>query len=301
MAIFDTLGRLLKDPLPDFAFELSEAGIAYARPIAGSQPEFRPLEEGALTVSPLADNVHKPDALADAVRAITGGAVGRRRRTAVLIVPDFCARVAVLGFDSLPPDPKDQLSLVRFRMKKSVPFDVESAVVGFYAQPARAGIAGVQVVVVAAALEIIARYEAPFRASGLHPGFVTTSALAMLDLVHEPDVSVVARLSRHQLTVSVINAGRLNLLRCVELASPSHEEILGVLFPTVAYVEDELQAKPARLLLCGFGDSAHDGSWQAELEVPVATLQSRLGAPNQFNAGLLGYLTSLTGAGAKVA
>ena len=65
--------------------------------------------------------------------------------------------------DSFPTDPKEQLSLVRFRMKRSVPFDVESAVVGFHAQGRKGK--GTDVVVVAAALEIMARYEAPFRAA----------------------------------------------------------------------------------------------------------------------------------------
>src|SRR5207244_3377183 len=62
-----------------------------------------------------------------------------KRREAALILPDYCARVAVLDFDSFPADPKEQLSLVRFRLKKSVPFDVDSAAVGYWAQPAAGG------------------------------------------------------------------------------------------------------------------------------------------------------------------
>ena len=36
------------------------------------------------------------------------------------------------------------------------------------------------VVVAVAPLEIVARYEAPFRAAGMNPGLVTTSCLAAL-------------------------------------------------------------------------------------------------------------------------
>jgi Tfp pilus assembly PilM family ATPase len=39
------------------------------------------------------------------------------------------------------------------------------------------------VVVVVAPLEVISRYEAPFRAAGMNPGLVTTSSLAALNLV----------------------------------------------------------------------------------------------------------------------
>ena len=275
---------LLQDPPPDYIFELSEGGIAYVRPGA-SQPEFVSLEPGVIVPSPMTDNILKADVLADKVRALTGGA-GRKRGRAVLILPDYCARVAVLEFDSFPTDPKEQLSLVRFRMKRSVPFDVESAVVSFHTQGGKGK--AQEVVVVAAALEIIARYEAPFRAAGLHPGLVTSSAMAMVDLERRPDISVLARLSGRILTVVVQHANAIKLVRTVELADLTREEIEAVLFPTMAFVEDQLQTKPARVLFCGIDTEG----WQEQLGGTVDVLRSRFGTPNQYNAGLHGYLQS---------
>ena len=283
--------NLLKDPLPEYAFEVSEAGIAWARP-AAPDPAFQPLEPGTIAVSPLADNVHKADALADQVRSIAGGASMKRRGT-VLILPDYCARVSVLEFDNFPPDPKEQLSLVRFRMKRSVPFDVESAAISYYSQTAKTGSKAIDVVVVVAALEIVARYEAPFRAVGLHPGLVTTSLIAMAELIPHTDISVLARLNGKALTVAVMNGESLKLVRCVEQPEMTSDEILAVLLPTMAYVEDELGTSAARLLLCGFGN---ENDWQRELDVPVVPLQSNFGEPTQHNAGLLGYLQSMKAA-----
>ena len=74
----------------------------------------------------------------------------------------------MLDFDEFPSDRKEQLSLVRFRVRKSIPFDVESAAVSYWPQPA--GGKKQDVVVVIAPLEIVSRYEAPFRAAGLAPG-----------------------------------------------------------------------------------------------------------------------------------
>jgi type IV pilus assembly protein PilM len=295
MALPNTFLNLLTDPLPEYAFEVSEAGIAWAR-LASPLPAFQPLDADTISVSPLADNVHRADALADKVRGITGGA-SMKRRSAVLILPDYCARVAVLEFDNFPTDPKEQLSLVRFRMKKSVPFDVESAAISYFPQ-AKTGARKVDVVVVVAALEIIARYEAPFRAAGLHPGLVMTSLIAMTELNPHTDISVLARLNGRALTVAVMNGASLKLVRCVELPEMTADEILAVLLPTMAYVEDEMGSSPARLLLCGFSD---DAGWQGELNVPIAHLESRFGAPAPFNAGLLGYLQSVTGGGVKAA
>src|SRR5262245_45967504 len=96
------LARLVQDPPPDYVFELSEAGIAFARPAAAQPPSFQPLEPGVLSVSPIADNVLKPDLLAGGIAAITGSGSGRKKGTAVLILPDYSARVAVLSFDQFP-------------------------------------------------------------------------------------------------------------------------------------------------------------------------------------------------------
>lgn len=283
--------QLLHDPPPDYVFELSEAGIAWARPAVSMKPGFQPLEPGVIEVSPLVDNVHRADALADAIRGITGSGAGRKRGSAVLILPDYCARVAVLSFDHFPMDPKEQLSLVKFRMKKSVPFDVDTAAVSFHAPSARGA---VEVIVVVAALEIVSRYEAALRASGMQPGHVTTAAVAMAELNHEPGVTIMARLTGRLLTVVVMSGAVLKLVRTVELASSDPEELMGVLFPTMAYIEDEMGTHPARMALCGFDENGLAPEWVSQLQVPIEPLRSPFGAPNAWNAGLLGYLESIS-------
>jgi type IV pilus assembly protein PilM len=286
------LVSLLHDPAPDYVFEVSESGIAWARPGGAVKPGFQPLEPGVLAVSPLTDNVVKADALADAIRGITGSGAGRKRGRAVVILPDYCARVSVLTFDQFPTDPKEQSPLVRFRMKKSVPFDVEAAALSFHATSGGKG--HTEVVVVLAALEIVSRYEAAFRASGLHPGYVTTAAIAMSELNHAPGVSILARLTGRVLSVSVMNGSAVKLVRTVELASPDPEEIMAVLFPTMAYIEDEMSTTPARFLMCGFEQNGRAPEWVSDLQVPVEPLRSRFGTPTEYNAGLLGYLESMS-------
>ena len=296
--LIEKLAGLLKDPPPDFVFEITGEGIAWARPGAGAPPAFAALEPGILNVSPLTDNVVKPDALADKIRAIAGAGGGRKRGSAVVILPDYSARVAVLGFDVFPTDPKEQLSLVRFRMKKSVPFDVESAVVSFHAQPAGKG--KTECVVAVAALEIVARYEAAFRAAGLHPGLVTTASMAMVELLPEKGVSVLTRLSGRYLSVLVANGQVMRLVRTVELTEGTADEMLGVLFPTLAFVEDEMGGSASHIYFVGFDVGGRLPDWVSELQVPAETLKSRFGTPSAANAGLLAYLES-TGKGAKAA
>src|SRR5260370_42050350 len=131
------LASLFQDPPPAYAIELSEAGIAMADIAKGPQTEFRPLAPGTISVAAVRVNILMPDELAVSVRSLAPANV--RRKDTTLILPDYCKRVAMLDFDSFPSESKEQLALVRFRLKKSVPFDVESAAVGHRAQNPAAG------------------------------------------------------------------------------------------------------------------------------------------------------------------
>ncbi len=291
--MLDKLKSILQDPPPAMAFEISEAGIAAARIGSKAELDFRPLKEGTISISPIRENVNDPDDFSAAVRALAGAVAGRKQKDAALILPDFCARISVLDFDNFPSDPKEQLALVRFRMKRSVPFDVESAAVSFVAQPAAAK--KMDVVAVLAPLEIVARYEAPFRMAGLNPGLITTSSIAALELVPETGLNVVAKLSGRVLTVLVRNKAALKLVRCLEIPTSELEDIASVLVPTFVYIEDNLGGRAERLHLCGFGGQAAEAQrrFGEELGVEVEPLRSALGAPGESNAGLLGYLRSI--------
>lgn len=287
--------NLLKDPPPAYAFELSEAGIAMARCTARSpQIGFQPLEPDVLSVSPVRDNVLRLEALTARIQALAPRPDSRKRQRAVLILPDGSARVSVVDFDAFPSQPDQQLSLVRFRLKKSLPYDVDSSRLSYFAQPAGDG-HPLDVVVAVTPLEIITRYEAPFRAAGFHPGLVTTSTLAAVQLTPRHNLAVLVKLGGRVLTISVLQRGLLKLLRSIELGAADAEEILGHLHPTLAYCEDQLAARPEIVLLCGFGSASQQVGtvFQTELNLPVQPLRSRFGDPDQFNAGLLGCLESM--------
>jgi type IV pilus assembly protein PilM len=283
------LTTLFKDPPPAFAFELSEDGIAYAQRGAAEQHSFKRFDVPVLKVSPVHDNVQNADALKATIDTIVPQD-GKKRRAA-LILPDYCGRVAVLDFNSFPAAPEEQLALVRFRMKKSVPFDVDTAVVAYYPQP-RVGKGNIDVVVAVMAREIVTRYEAPFRAAALQPGDVTTSSLAMLNSVQPDGLTMVAKLCGRTLSAMVLDGSTLKLFRCVEMEDTSRTEIEAVLHPTFVYIEDELHRTLGRLLLCGFGSDgpALAQEWQSQWNAKVELLRSRFGAPAQTDAGLLGYL-----------
>jgi type IV pilus assembly protein PilM len=291
--MLEKLKSLLQDPPPAMVFEITEAGIAAARIGARAELEFQPLKPGTLTVSPIKENVVDPDEFVSAVRSLAGTQAARKRKDVALILPDYSARISVLDFDHFPKEPKEQAALIRFRLKRSVPFDVETAAMSYYPQPSTGG--KVDVVVVMTPLEIVSRYEAPFRTAGLNPGLVTTSSLAMLDLAPEAGLSVIAKLTGHVLSVLVRENANLKLVRCLELPSSDLDDIAAVLIPTFVYIEDNLGRRAERLFLCGFGAETDEAARRlaGELLVEVEPLRSPLGPPGENNAGLLGYLRSI--------
>jgi hypothetical protein len=87
--------------------------------------------------------------------------------------------------------------------------------------------------------------------------------------------------------VTVLSGGTIKLFRCVTLEGSDDDELLAILHPTFAYVEDELASPVRKLILCGFKNDV-----PADLRCEIEPLRSRLGAPGEYNAGLLGYLES---------
>lgn len=288
-----SLKQILQDPPPSHAFEISESGLTCAKLGTAPELQFESFEPGAVTVSPLHNNLLKPEAVAASIASLVPPN-GTRKRRAALILPDFASRIAVLDFDQFPSTADEQRSLVRFRMKKSVPFDVDSATVSFMAQP-KPEKGPIEVLVVVMASEIVQQYEKPFRDAGFMPGYVTTSSLAMLGMIDPDGLTLIVKLNGSTLTAIVLDGSNVKLVRCLEISAVSEEEVESVVLPTLAYIEDELAVAPKRILLCGL--AALSGSifqkWADDWKVDIQTLRSRYGAPGPANAGVLGYLESI--------
>ena len=292
MSGFDSILGIFKDPPPEFVFEIAADGIAMARTrnsqSAAAVQEIA-LRAGVLAPSPAKENVLDAAAFSEAVARLVPA--GKRGRKAALILPDHAVRIAVLDFDSLPEKEEERRSLLNFRLRKSVPFDVDEAALSYYPQD------GKKVLVALAPMEIVAHYEAPFRAAGLHPGLVTVSSLAALDLIPAEGSSVLARLSPGVVTVVAVRAGIVTIARSLELpedAVDPLEEVSSDIYSTLAFIEDQSGARPERLYLAGFGEHVETAATRlaVELDLPAFAI------PEEW-PGLAGYLRSLSAPKAK--
>ena len=66
--------------------------------------------------------------------------LGGRSRDVIAVLPDAAVRVVLLDFETLPPKREEAEGVVRFRLKKSLPFDVDKAKVSYHVQPSNAGV-----------------------------------------------------------------------------------------------------------------------------------------------------------------
>ena len=103
----------------------------------------RELAPGSVVPDLTEPNIRQPEALRQVLRAVLDEVAGRSRDV-IAVLPDATARVMLLDFDALPPNPKEAEGVVRFRLKKSLPFEVDQAKVSYIAQPAKDG--GIRVV-----------------------------------------------------------------------------------------------------------------------------------------------------------
>lgn len=287
------LERWLQDPPPHWVIEFSAQGIL--RTSTGEPPEakWQPLPAGALMPSPVEANVRNFDAVLATLRQLPLAVPHGRDPQCALLLPDYSVRVSVLDFEEFPSRAEEQDPLVRFRLRKIVPYDLDSARLSFAATALPTG--GYAVVASICPIHVLAEYESLLRQQNCHPGFVTSSALVAASLLPDEGVSVLAKWSGNVATVAVGQQGILRVFRTVEMAAISWEELLGLLHPTFAMVEDKLQSRADRLFLCGVEADSGDlpAALEREFQVPVLPLPSPYGRAGTTNAGTLGYLRSI--------
>jgi type IV pilus assembly protein PilM len=141
-----------------------------------------------------------------------------RSREVTLIVPDAAVRVLLLEFDELPAKPAEALPVVRFRLKKLLPFDADDAAVSYQVISSAKGL--LHVLAVAMPRELLADYELVVREAGFEPGAVLPSTLAALAGLAEGDApALVINAGREGVTTAIVKAGVLLLHRTVDLGA----------------------------------------------------------------------------------
>jgi type IV pilus assembly protein PilM len=138
-------------------------------------------------------NIADRAAVAAALGRVLSQIGGRPGRVA-LVVPDGAAKVSLVKFDKVPAKAEDLGQLIRWQVKKSVPFPLEQAQVT-WTRGATDTAGGVEFVVAIARRDIIEEYEAVCQAANAQAGLVDLATLNLINLalIADPSLSGNAR------------------------------------------------------------------------------------------------------------
>lgn len=298
MPLYDYIERWVKEPPPEYIFEVSERALAYAQPRGLAGMKVRKLDEKALAPSPSQPNLLRADLLQASLPAASKGNAQQRRIKAALVVPDYAARMSVLDFEELPADAEQREALIRFRLRKSVPFSIDDARISATLQWHEPQSKRVEVLAAAISNHVLEEYETILTSKGYQVGMVVPSSVAALNLCSAAPngFTIFAKLSGSVLSVLLLQGQMVRVVRCVDLSmedasAGDDAAVIGTLLhQTFAFVEDEYSERVERFLLCGFGESTEElgKAFEAEFRVQWGNLASRFGAVLPDNAGLLG-------------
>jgi type IV pilus assembly protein PilM len=291
---------------PPVAVELSPQGVLAAGSPGPGQPPvyaFEPLPAGAIVPGIGEQNLCAPEVVANAIRAALGQ-VSPRTRAVTLVLPDTVVRVFVLDFDALPAKAAEAIPVLRFRLRKMIPFEVEHAGVGYQMLVENKTECKVLAAVLPGA--VLAEYEAAVREAGYEPGAVLPASLAALGAIDSPEPVLAANLGALALTTSITTAEDLLLYRTLDLPEEPGlrlQEVQRDIAVAAAYYEDKLGVRPRLLYFAGIGAGGNSAAedfarWIQDPELTVVDLAPK---PEAGAATPLGNLVSLAGVAGALA
>ena len=265
-------------PHPPVAIEIASDKVAVARwGRSGSLDAFavESLPPGAVLPSAVETNLVNSAAARVAI-AKACDRVRTRGEDAALILPDPVIRVFVQHFENFPRASEEAIPLLRWRLKKSVPFEADETIISYFRQAPRE--AGVDIVTALARLRVVREYESLAESVGLQPGVVVSSSLAAISLVDGDKPVLFTRISGSALTTAIVRSALLCGYRCTEL--PSHgasltpQMLLEEIFPVAAYYQDTWQEGISSVRIAGLGARLAEfvGPLEQELHCEVKSL-----------------------------
>jgi type IV pilus assembly protein PilM len=226
--------------------------------------------------------------------------VGGRSRDVIAVLPDAAVRVVLLDFDALPTNQEEAEGVVRFRLKKSLPFDVDKAKVSYHAQISGGN---VRVIAAVALSSVIEDYEAAFREAGYSPGIVLPSMLAALGAADATGPTLVIKVDARTTSIAILDKQQLLLFRTLENTrgvTITGDQLAEEVYPSVVFFQDTYHLNIVKIFVAGLPDSGGAAPAlraQTGAEVKELVGSSQLGRsvgpiPKWRMAGVVGALLS---------
>jgi type IV pilus assembly protein PilM len=290
---------------PKVACEIRPEGVVAAR---GGKKHgeltmaFAPLPAGVLAPGLKVPNLADRRAVTSALESALGE-INTRNEAVTLVVPDAAARVLLLDFDTLPSKRQEALPVVRFRLRKMVPFDVEGSAVSYQVMAERNG----QLIALVTVMpgDVLEEYESALRDAGYEPGAVLPSTLAAAAAVDDESATLMVNHTGASVTTAITQGEEMLLHRWMDLPEEPlarEEELAQAVITALAWYEDTLKRLPSTMYYAGLGgaSAAAQSRWAALVDpaprivdVGVPELASAItSVPSGVTAGVTGALAT---------
>src|SRR5580704_52341 len=257
------------------------------------------LAPGCVVPDLVETNLRDRGRILDSIRQ-TLDSMGGRSRDVIAVLPDAAVRVVLLDFETLPSKRDEAEGVVRFRLKKSLPFDVDKAKISYHVQSSNGG---VRVIAAVALANVVEDYEAAFRQAGYEPGIVMPSMLAALGAANAPKPSLVIKVDARTTSIAILDGQQLLLFRTLENTrgvTITGEQLAEEVYPSVVFFQDTYHLNIGRIFVAGLPESGGAApALRAQTGAQVSDLvsSSQLGAgagsiPKWRMAGVVGALLS---------
>lgn len=294
-----TRGRI---PKPRLACEITPSGIIAARAKSdGSRLDvhtWRKLERDLVKPSLTPGNIADPATLTHTVESALSAVAGRKRDIAA-VLPDGAVRVLLLDFDTLPEKPAEADPIVRFRLRKSVPFDADHAALSFQTYRKEGT---VKVLAAVCPREVLNEYESVIRGAGYEPGIVLPSTLAALSAIEAQRPTLIVKLDGNYASVAIAQGNEIVFYRTFDVPTERTEtDIANEVYPSIVFFEDNYSAKIEHIFLIS---SSSSNQLAQALQEQTGTRPQNLdsafdvgdnlsgdGLPKSAMAGVAGVLT----------
>jgi type IV pilus assembly protein PilM len=248
----------------------------------------RELAPGMVVPDLMEPNLRDAAAVRKAIQS-TLGDLGGRSHDVIAILPDTSVRVVLLDFETLPTKRDEAEAVVRFRLKKALPFD-----------PTEKGMRAVAAVILNKVLE---EYESAFRDAGYSPGLVMPSMLAALGAADAERPTLVVKVDARTISIAILDQEKLLLFRTLENVrgvTITGDQLAEEVYPSVVFFQDTYNLNIERVYVAGLPESG--GAAPALKNQSGATVEELVGTsqigsttgtvPRWRMAGVVGALIS---------
>ena len=243
---------------PKLAIELESKSLALVRLKAKrrGRPEIegfhvQPLEAQDVPATIFEQSHDEPSRLGETLRGVFEK-VGIRPGKISLVLPDNLAKLSLLALPERPPSRKQLEELIRYKIRRGVPFKIADATMSYQLLPGEGRGVGVFVALIRRAL--VERYEHVLEALGARPGLIDLCTPNLLNLMREEmdaagkeqDVALLNCAATY-FSLAIVRQGRLVFFRCKTYAMGNGQPgpVLDVLSRelnySLSYYEEKLE------------------------------------------------------------